>query len=81
MADMAAMEGPRSSGDEEMVVVMRERSMAVRGSTARGERGGAMLLVFGSWSVVVPVVEDGAKSWAVGSSSICCEGDERFEDE
>jgi len=81
MADMTAMDGPRRTGDEEMVVVMRERIMAVRGSTARGDGGGAMVLGFGSWYIVVPVAEEDAKSWAFGSSSICSEGDDRFEDE
>ena len=34
--DMAAREGGRSSGEEDIVVVMRERRTFVRGRTANG---------------------------------------------
>jgi hypothetical protein len=68
------MDGGRSRGDEEMVVVMRERITVVSGSTARGDRG-AMLLC------VVLAMGEEDRSWAVGERSSSSEGDGRLEEE
>lgn len=62
-----------------MVVVMRDRITAVRGSTARGD--GRAMLGFVSRSAAVLVVDAVVKSWAFVESNTSSEGDGRFEDE
>jgi hypothetical protein len=79
IADIAANDGGRSRGDDEIVVVTRDRIIVVRGSTAKDE--GRAMLGFESRNVPVPVVEAVVKLWAFVESNISSEADDRFEDE